>query len=411
MKRKTSIMLVASALFVIFPSVRVHAQTFATLYTFTGGADGRYPGSGLIFDSQGNLYGVTYGTYGGTTNFGTVFEMSPISGDGWTLDTIYTFQGGADGANPQGNLVFDRAGNLYGTTVFGGGCGVNNPNGCGTVFELSPIGSGGWQKTTIYRFEGGMDAAGPSSGLAIDEAGNLYGATAEGGLRYGTVFELSPTAGGWSETVLHLFVKLFAPQGGLVLDAKGNLYGTASNGGPTGCGGVFELTPASGSWNLKVLHAFGCGSDGDYPSGTLASDSLGRIYGVTARGGAFKDGTVYLLTPRAGSGWASRVIHSFNGADGLAPFAGVTVDEADNIYGTTQVGGSSQNCTNGCGVAYKLTATSSGSWNHSILHIFTAVDGDSPSSALILDNVGNLFGTTSAGGIGNFGTVFEITPN
>jgi uncharacterized repeat protein (TIGR03803 family) len=200
MKRKTSIMLVASALFLIFPSIRVHAQTFTTLYTFTGGADGGSPTGGLIFDSQGNLYGTTQGN---AASFGTVFELSPASGGGWTLSNLYTFQGGADGVSPTGSLVFDTAGNLYGTTGAGGKDTCDF--GCGTVFELSPNVSGGWEKTEIYQFQG-KDGANPFAGVVIDGAGNLYGTTEFGGGvgcniggGCGTVFELMPVAGGWTE--------------------------------------------------------------------------------------------------------------------------------------------------------------------------------------------------------------------
>jgi uncharacterized repeat protein (TIGR03803 family) len=392
--RKTTIMFVASALFLILPSVRVHAQTFTTLYTFADGADQGFPKSGLIFDGQGNLYGTNEGT--SRFNFGTVFEVSPVSS---TLNTLYTFLGGDDGGSPQASLVFDSLGNLYGTTDDGGGAGY------GTVFELSPNGSGGWQKTTILQFDG-LNGLFPTSGLVIDAAGNLYGTTPNGGPgNFGIVFELSPGASGWTETILHHFGGVFRPQGGLVFDPQGNLYGTANGGGPSGCGGVFELTPASGNWNVGVLHAFRCGSDGANPEGKLALDNMGRIFGTTNQGGAFKQGEVYMLTPHAGKGWQNRVIHSFNGADGAFPTAGVTLDAAGNIYGATLNGG-----VKSVGVVYKLTATSSTSWTHSILHTFTGPDGADP-SALLLDSAGDLFGTTVEGGAGNLGTVFEITPN
>jgi uncharacterized repeat protein (TIGR03803 family) len=260
-------------------------------------------------------------------------------------------------------VVIDGAGNLYGTTEFGGGVGCNIGGGCGTVFELMPV-AGGWTETVLRRFGTSL----------VDSRG------------------------------------FTTPQGGVVLDAKGNLYGTASFGGPSGCGGTFELTPGTGGWNLMVLHAFKCGSDGANPEGTLAFDGMGRIYGTTVNGGAFKDGAVYVLTPRSGTGWKSQVIHNFKGADGWAPFVGVTLDAAGNVYGTTQNGGGSQNCTDGCGVAYKLSATSSSSWTHSMLHVFTLADGRAP-SLLVLDGAGNLFGTTVLGGADSLGTVFEIEPN
>ena len=392
--RNLFMMLLVAAVAVILSRNFVQAQTFTTLYTFTGGADGGLPFGGLIFDSEGNLYGTT--AVSQLSSGGTAFEFSPASG---ALNTLYTFQANGDGYGPYAKVVFDSAGNLYGTTDFGGGAGY------GTVFELSPNGSGGWQKTTIHEFEGGTDGLHPTSGLVIDAAGNLYGTTPNGGPgNFGIVFELSPGASGWTETILHHFGGVFRPQGGLVFDPQGNLYGTANGGGPSGCGGVFELTPSSGNWNVQVLHAFRCGSDGANPEGTLALDNMGRIFGTTNQGGAFKQGEVYMLTPRAGKGWQIRVIHSFNGADGALPSVGVTLDAAGNVYGTTQYGGA-QNV----GVVYKLTATSSSTWTHSILHNLTGPDGEYP-SPLLLDGLGNLFGTTTEGGASNLGTVFEITP-
>jgi uncharacterized repeat protein (TIGR03803 family) len=398
--RNLSMMLLVAAMAVILPRNFVQAQTFTTLYTFTGSTEGGEPAGGLISDSQDDLYGTTEGTP--QTPFGTVFEMSPLGGN-WTLNTLYTFQDYGDGSYPVANLVFDTLGNLYGTTAQGG-------KGYGTVFELSPNGSGGWHKSEIYQFQGGTDGANPISSLVIDGAGNLYGTTLLGGLGLGTVFELTPVAGGWTETVLHRFGIFTGPEGGLVFDAKGNLYGTADGGGPSGCGAVFEMTRAPSGWNFMTLHAFKCGSDGASPAqATLVFDSLGRIYGTTASGGAFKDGVVYVLTRRSSGGWANRVIHNFKGADGSTPYVGVTLDTAGNVYGTTQ-GGGNLNCVGGCGVAYKLTATSSTSWTNSILHNFTGADGEYP-SPLLLDGVGDLFGTTVEGGAGNVGTVFEITPN
>jgi uncharacterized repeat protein (TIGR03803 family) len=390
--RNLLMLLLAAAMLVTLPDGLVHAQTFTTLYTFTGGADGGLPSGGLILDGQGNLYGSTRELQ---FSFGTVFEFSPASG---ILNTLYTFQGKGDGSDPNANLSFNGAGNLYGTT-FGSDSGYY-----GTVFELSPNGSGGWQKTTLLQFDG-LDGLHPTSGLVIDGTGNVYGTTLYGGPgNWGIVFELSPGASGWTETILHHFGGVFRLQGGLVFDPQGNLYGTANGGGPSGCGGVFELTPASGNWNVGVLHAFRCGSDGANPEGKLALDNMGRIFGTTNQGGAFKQGEVYMLTPHAGKGWQNRVIHSFNGADGAFPTAGVTLDAAGNIYGATLNGG-----VKSVGVVYKLTATSSTSWTHSILHTFTGPDGADP-SALLLDSAGDLFGTTVEGGAGNLGTVFEITP-
>lgn len=257
--------------------------------------------------------------------------------------------------------------------------------------------------------------------MLIDGSGNLYGTTSFGGgncsgfgeFGCGTIFELSPVAGGWMETILHRFgvgncpACLTTPQGGLVADANGVLYGTASFRGPGGCGGVFKLTPATNAF--RRLHTFSCGDDGGYPYSTLTFDHSGRLYGTTLNGGTSNDGVVFVLRPTSSGGWVNRVIHNFNGADGWAPFTGVTLDAAGNGYGTTGNGGGSQNCTIGCGVAYKLTKTSSTSWTYSMLHTFTGPDGKYP-NALVLDGAGNLFGTTNQGGADSLGTVFEIAP-
>ncbi len=218
-----------------------------------GGNDGYLPGSGLIIDAHGNLYGTTAG--GGTHGDGTVFELSP-QGGGWTEGVLHSFNfNGQDGINPYGGLVFDAAGNLYGTTNFGGihpACLANF--GCGTVFELIPVGGGEWTERVLHSFGNGTDGAEPFfTSLIFDTAGNLYGTTNVGGLHgYGTVFELVRTqGGGWADRVLHSFGSGddgALPFAGVILDGAGNLYGTTQQGGihtcPVGnCGTVFEITP------------------------------------------------------------------------------------------------------------------------------------------------------------------------
>ena len=217
------------------------------LYSFNfNGTDGADPAAGLIFDAAGNLYGTTYG--GGTYDWGTVFELTPAAGGGWTEKVLYSFLGGADGFFPAADLIFDAAGNLYGTTGYGGA--YDN----GTVFELTPTGGGDWTEKLLHSFSynlNGMDGTYPQAGLIFDAAGNLYGTTVGGG-NYGggTVFELTPTAGGnWTETVLHNFNRNGTdgadPYAGLIFDGAGNLYGTTSFGDVYGDGTVFQLTPVS----------------------------------------------------------------------------------------------------------------------------------------------------------------------
>ncbi len=327
--------------------------SFPTGFQYNGEAEGSGP-SNLIFDSAGNLYGET--ANGGSAGFGSVFELSPVGG-GWVGKTLYSFAGGADGTNPQGGLVLDAEGNLYGTTQTGGtGTGCHKA-ACGTVFELSPSG-GGWMKTTLYNFQGGTaDGEYPVAGLVFDKAGNLYGTTEGGGIDggnncgigCGAVFELSPSNGGWKESVLHFFTEKGGdgaiPEAGLVIDAGGNLYGTTPTGGlknetcGIGCGMVFELSPASGGgWNETIIYQFTqVGGSVD----SLVFDRNGNLYGTTLS-------LVFALSPAAGGGWNETTLYTFGtfgSGDGYYPEASLVLDQAGNLYGTTADGGSAQGGT------------------------------------------------------------------
>jgi len=407
------------------------AQTETILYDFTGGNNGESPVGGLVPDGHGNYFGVTTET---STTFGTVFEFSPASGGGWTLTTIYTFQGGDDGSNPNATLVMDPAGNLYGETSFGGnGKSVYCNGGCGTVFELSPNGRGGWTKTTRYSFQGNppgssfLDASYPLGGLVLDKAGNLYGTTLNGGENCsfssagcGVVFELSPNSGGgWTETLLHRFYGSAGalPEGGVIFDSAGNLYGTTYEGGPSnsacyyGCGTVFKLAPKSGGgWTASVLHLFN-GSNGWGPAAGLVMDSNGNLYGTTTEGGAGGAGVVFELEP-SGSTWKEGPFFQFKLTSGDYPSAPLTIDSSGNIYGTTQAGPATGVCPAalGCGVVFKLTQ-SSGKWLESTVDAFKGQpDGYGPSGSVTIDGQGNIFGVTSQGGKANLGAIYEITP-
>ncbi|HYM74970.1 MAG TPA: choice-of-anchor tandem repeat GloVer-containing protein [Candidatus Dormibacteraeota bacterium] len=407
------------------------AQTETILYDFRGGNNGESPVGGLLPDGHGDYFGVTLETQ---TTFGTVFELSPRSG-GWTLATIYTFQGGNDGSNPNATLVMDAAGNLYGETAFGGnGKSVYCNGGCGTVFELSPNSNGGWTKTTLYNFQGNppgssfFDASYPAGGLVLDKAGNLYGTTLNGGescsftnAGCGVVFELSPnSSGGWTETLLHKFSGAGGayPEGGVIFDSAGNLYGTTFEGGPSnlscyyGCGTVFKLTPKSGGgWTASVLHTFN-GSNGSFPSAGLVMDGKGNLYATTPEGGAFGVGVVFELEPQ-GSTWKRVPVFQFRLTSGYSPFAPLTVDSSGNLYGTTEagpVGGAFCPAQGGCGVVFKLTQ-SAGKWQESIVHAFTGQpDGVGPLGSVTINSQGNIFGVTGQGGTANLGAIYEITP-
>jgi len=323
------------------------------LYSFTGGADGSEGYSSVLFDSAGNLYGTTY--FGGTNGAGVVFELSPVAGS-WTEAVLYSFcsqTGCADGENPVTNLVMDTAGNIYGVTLAGG------PALYGTVFELS-LSGGVWTEQVLYS-PGSTSGYGINAGLYMDTAGNLYGAT------FTTVFELSPNGnGGWTPAVLHTFTG--APKDGYgalstpVFDKAGNLYGVTLWGGAHGpchegfgCGAVYKLTPVTkgkkkGTWTEKILYSFKGGKkDADQPLG-LVLDGAGNIYGGSYYGGKYDDGIVYELVAPVGSGsYKEKVLWDFNGTDGAVVYGSLIVDSAGNLYGATGNGGS-----NGDGVVFEV---------------------------------------------------------
>jgi uncharacterized repeat protein (TIGR03803 family) len=402
--RITRISELATAAFVLVAATLVltasaSAASHEKVLTAFDAAHGTYPSAELVFDGAGNLYGTT--TLGGTHSLGTVFELQPISGGGWKTIVLHNFSGGKDGRNPYSPLIFDSAGNLYGTTYQGG-----NSCNCGTVFELSPA-NGYWKERVIYRFVRGSDGANPHGGLVFDSAGSLYGATSEGGgnADAGTVFELTPNNGNWTETVLYSFADPDkdgrSPMSTLIFDGSGNLYGTTGSGGAYAHGNVFELSPGSGGWTEKVLQNFATG--GSYAA--LVFDNAGNLYGTTLSGGGYGFGVVFELTLSNGS-WTSKVIHQFSSVvDGASPsdrllFAG------GNLYGTTSAGGVAHD-----GVVFELKPASNGKWTETVLHAFTGLwDGASPYAGVILDSAGNLYGTTMDGGHLGQGVVFEITP-
>jgi uncharacterized repeat protein (TIGR03803 family) len=364
------------------------------LYDFTGGSDGRYPDSSLTFDGAGNLYGTTQS--GGVFGYGTVYELSPTGSGGWNETVLYSFTGGADGAYATSKPIFDGVGNLYGTATGGGA------NGDGVVFELSPVG-GNWTETVLYSFAGGADGANPGTGVIMDPTGNLYGTNSAG------VFELSPSRGGWTNLVIYGV----SPEGGLAMDAAGNIFGAGWIYGWS----VFELSPnGNDGWNPTILHIFsGAGHDGLEAFGTPAFDQAGNVYGTTAFGGAKNYGTVYKLhriTKGKNKGaWTETILHSFeSGRDGALPVAGVVRDAAGNIYGTTNEGGQYQQDLGGDGTVYELVApVGKGSYKEKVLWSFNGTDGVYPADSLILDSAGNLYGTTFYRG-GGVGDVFEVTP-
>lgn len=402
-----SVMLSASA---VYAAVREKV-----LYSFNpgNGTDGNGPFAGLIFDAAGNLYGTT--CYGGTYNSGAVFELTPNGSGGWNEAVLYSFNpnNGTDGTCPMAGLVLDASGNLYGTTFQGGAYNY------GTVFELTPNGSGGWSEEVLYGFNpgNGTDGAYTQGALIFDAAGNLYGTNPDLGTYYGgTVFELIPQPGGvWSEVVLYNFNPRDGkdgnwPNGDLIFDAAGNLYGTTYLGGVYGYGTAFGLRrKPGGGWEEGVLHSFdpANGKDGSYPTAGLILDAAGNLYGTTYEGGVYGYGTVFGLGRKPSGGWEEGVLHSFNsdGADGISPLSTLIFDAVGNLYGTTQYGG-----VYGYGTAFRLRRKPGGGWTEGV-YSFDGEDGVRPCLvALISDAAGNLYGTTTGGGTYGYGTVFEITP-
>lgn len=307
---------------------------YQVLYQFTGTGDGGYPVGNLVFDNAGRLYGAS--SYGN----GNVFRMTQQADGSWTETTVYTFTGGSDGSRPEAGLIIDSAGNLYGTTLGGGNYGE------GTVYEVTPMPGGGWSEVVLYSFSG-ADGASPFAGVTLDQDGSLYGTTGLGG-QYGrgTVFKLTANAGGWNETVLHSFkggADPGEPFTGVVLDSSGNLYGTATDNGFGGSGTVFRLKPnTDGSWKETIIHTFGSGNrnDGASPSSDLIPDAAGNYYGTTYVGGVHYQGTIYKLTRGLGGHWRETVFHNFNYTDGANPADNpVTFDASGNLFIATGSGG------------------------------------------------------------------------
>jgi len=396
-----------AALFtLLFVAARpAHAQTETILYSFDFDGsypDGAQPTSSLTPDGAGNFYGTT--ADGGLWGYGTVFELSP-NGGGWNETVIYSFcpspkLGCPDGWQPLSAVIFDKAGNLYGTAYQGG------EHGYGTVFELSPSETG-WTQTVLYSLPGGSGGAYPINGLIFDAVGNLYGTTFAPGGAEGTVFTLSPAGGGWTGQIIYNMGANQGTIGGLAIDAAGNIFGVSDTT-------AFKLSSdGNGTWTPTIIHTFaGAPKDGASPQGNPVLDGEGNLYGATWGGGRYNYGTVYELVAGKKGKWTERILHSFKNApkDGGWPAAGVIFDPAGNIYGTTEYGGKYE-----AGSVYELTPIAGkDSYKEKVLWSFDVTDGYAPVAGLILDSAGNLYGTTCCGGPqsqGPFGgVVFEVVP-
>ena len=397
------------------------------LYKFTGSPDGRSPNGQLIADHAGNLYGTT--EFGGTADSGVVFELSPPNGKGgkWTETILYRFTGGSDGSAPNAGLVFDRAGNLYGTTFGGGNCHYS----CGVIFQLAPSHTPGgtWTETVLHAFGGSVsrDGGNPTGSLVFDKAGNLYGTTELGGDvnctigpgPCGLVFQLSPPKSQgdpWTETVLYNFTGVpdgQYPFGFLTIDERGNLFGTTTEGGTgactdgegltIGCGTAFKLSRRDGgAWTETTFYNFQTSDSG--PALDLLLDATGALYGP----GGYD---VVKLAPPAkhGDPWTEHVLHRFaEGIKGRLPSSGIVTDPDGNLYGTTWANG----LESPYGTVYELSppATKGKKWSLTTLHKFPGnFDSEQPKGLLLRSKSGDLYGTTS-GLSGGSGYVFKIIP-
>ncbi|MGB8908477.1 MAG: choice-of-anchor tandem repeat GloVer-containing protein [Candidatus Cybelea sp.] len=391
----------------------------SVLYAFTGAPNAAFPYSGLLAGKHNEFYGVSNG--GGTVGpsgllDGTVYEVSSTGQE----RVLYDFQGGNDGGGSEAGLIADRAGNLFGATQVGGGSSACT-NGCGVVFEMQPNGSG-FTERVLHAFQGGSDGELPLASLLLGKHGVLYGTTSFGGgsgcsgpsgfAGCGTVFSLTPSGSGYTEKIVYSFqggTDGATPRDQLVADSKGVLYGTtefggktksacdASPSGNTTCGTVFKLTP---SGNETILYRFDGGKrDGSNPRSALLLASNGSLFGLTVFGGAatLGAGTAYELTPY-GKRYSERVIHFFGqgSVDGARPYdpEGLTADSSGNLYGTTLLSTVSP-C--GCGTVFELSPTASG-YGEKLLHVFAAAgDGALPYGSVTLrKNV--IYGTTYEGG-------------
>jgi len=344
---------------------RLGVWTKTLIYKFLDGIDEEYPSGDLALDATGNIYGTTLGDQGYSTN-GSVFKLTPNQNGEWTETTLYTFTGDTDGGLPATGVILDSAGNLYGIAAEGG-------IGYGVVFKLEQN-NGQWTETILYNFPSGS-AVGYTNNLIFDSAGNLYGTLQRGGLakcECGIVFELTPNQDGtWTENDLYTFtwgLDGAFPSSGLVFDSDGNLYGEALYGGSLacpqfGCGVIFQLSPVAGGWKYTVLHTFN-GSKGANPSGNLTLGLTGDLYGTTLAGGDPSCtnyyggcGTIFTMTPTDGGGFTFNMIAKFNDDTGELPTWGVAMDGKGNLYGTTTRGGDlschvAQDL--GCGVLFAI---------------------------------------------------------
>src|SRR5213080_4600449 len=393
----------ATAVFVLSLATAA-ATTTNVIFSFEED-EGEYADTDLETDSAGNIYGTT--VLGGDFGSGTVFKLSRTP-TGWVHTVLYSFTSGADGGEPYKGVTVDREGNLYGTAVTGGSGSCEG--GCGVVYKLTNSG-GTWTQTVIHAFTGGDDGSGPGARVTVDPHGNVYGMTPTGGaFGLGTIYQLHPGANGnYTFKVIHSFtggVDGSSGSAGKMILRNGHLYGAATTGGAFGSGTVFELRPTqAGEWDFKTLYSFQGQPDGVFPYGALLFDRSGNIFGTTYYGGVNGLGAVYQLAPRPIGEWRERVLYSFaGGGDGNSPISHLNFDSVGNLYGTTSEGGL------GSGTIFKLTRGPNGSWVESLPHLFQGPpDAAFPYSGMI-NRAGSFYGATTHGGDNDDGAIYKFTP-
>ena len=383
---RSTMMLAVFSVLLLGATHLAQAQTEAVLYSFGGNPDGANPESRLTADSAGNLYGTTNS---GGLGSGTVFELSPNGSGGWTETVLYNFcseSNCADGANPTYAYVTFDKQGNLYGTAYAGGA-----NGYGVVYKLTP-GQSGWTETVLYSFANSPDGANPVNGLLMDTAGNLYGTTYAGGSGgNGSVFELKSSGGNWTEKVIYNIKSTYS---GLAMDANGNIFGTTYRS-------VFRLhRTRTGSWSASVIFTFvNSVKNGINPNGTVVLDSAGNVYGTTYAGGADNDGLVYKLSLGTSGKWTEQILHTFDGIYGGKPLAGLVFDSAGNLFGTTTQGGRFSD-----GVIYEMVAGSTG-YTFRVINAFMGENGNGSYASMIVAG-GYLYGTTYQGGSTGDGTVF-----
>jgi uncharacterized repeat protein (TIGR03803 family) len=396
-------------MFALTASAALAAPHESIVYTFTDGTDGGGPNGRLALDTAGNLYGTTH--FGGIVTCGgqvgggcgTVYELKP-NGKRWTQKPLYAFADGPDGGFPNAGVTL-AGGNIYGTASTGGStqCSI----GCGVIYEI--INPSSPTEHALYTFHG-SDGQFPNAALYLGAGARFYGTTWYGGANgVGTVFVLYHASGTWAEAVLYSFAGAQggdSPAGGVVTDQSGNLFGTTYPYDGDNDGVAFELQGSGSTWSEGVIDTFQSGAGGEDPYAGLTIDASGNLYGTTIEGGSSGSGVVFELE-RHGKGFREKVLHTFTGSpDGSTPYAGLTLDFSGNLYGATLFGGSAND-----GTVYELARGPNGHFKERVLHSFAGGnDGANPQAEPILDASGRLYGTTENGGADGAGIVYELTP-